>query len=164
MRRPQVLLVSCLIAASSAAMAGAVEVRFIAPQNYSDAGTVPSQKEAALRAIGRQLEGLGLRLLPANQTLKVEVLDVVLAGTERVLQGDTRVRVTRGGADFPRIKLRYTLEQAGQPVRSGEEWLADLDYSRGVLSVYASDPLYYEKHMLDKWFKERFVEGRPAAS
>jgi hypothetical protein len=26
---------------------------------------------------------------------------------------------------------------------------------------YASDPLQYEKRMLDNWFKARFVEHRP---
>jgi hypothetical protein len=32
-----------------------------------------------------------------------------------------------------------------------------MNYSRGWQSARASDPLHYEKHMLDEWFRERFA-------
>ena len=95
---------------------------------------------------------------------KVEVLDVDLAGSTRPSRrGGFDLRVVRGKGDWPRISLRYTLEEDGKPVRSGEEAVEDMDYTHGLVGYRKSVPLYYEKRMLDKWFRARFAEGRAAA-
>jgi hypothetical protein len=102
-------------------------------------------------------------MLPAGHHLKVEVLDVDLAGTLRQSPRGASVRVLRAGADWPRIHLRYTLESGGKAAASGDEWVADMDYARGVSGFRDSLPLYYEKRMLDAWFKARFGKGTVAA-
>jgi hypothetical protein len=62
---------------------------------------------------------------------------------------------------WPRIKLRYVLLQDGDSLMSAEETIADHDYLRRPPGRFASDPLGYEKAMLDDWFRLRFVEHRP---
>jgi hypothetical protein len=163
--RVRTLLLSALFAGvASAVSAGTVDVSFVNPSSFEDAGTTSWEEQANLNALAAHLAALGQRLLPAHHTLKVEVLDVDLAGSVRPSRGGSSVRVLRGGADWPRIKLRYVLQAEGKTVSQGEEWVADTDYARGVASAYRDSPsLFYEKRMLDAWFKARFAEVRTAA-
>lgn len=159
--RTRTALLAIVMPAASVAFAGTVEVSFVQPTSYVDAGSTKWDEDANLKALATHLQGLGQRLLPANQVLKVEVLDVDLAGTVRpAARGAAEVRVLRGGADYPRIHLQYTLQADGMAPRSGKEWLTDLNYSRGLARRGDSEPLYYEKRMLGDWFKARFVDGR----
>ena len=159
------LLLSCITATvASTAAAGTVTVSFVNAPGFSDAGSTPWEEKSNLHALAQHLQGLGQRLLPADQVLKVEVLDVDLAGTMRPSRrAGADLRIVRGGADWPRINLRYTLEVNGKPWRSGEESVADMNYSNGLVGVRGSEPLHYEKHMLDAWFKARFAERSAAA-
>ena len=162
--RTRTVLLSFLIPVACASMAATVEVSFVKAASYTDAGTTQWDEDANLQALARHLQGPGQRLLPANQVLKVEVLDVDLAGAVRPARhGAGDVRVLRGNADYPRIHLKYTLEADGVAQGSGTEWVTDLDYAHGVPSWRDSEPLYYEKRMLDRWFKTRFVDGRAGA-
>jgi hypothetical protein len=145
-------------------MAGTVKVEFVNQASFADAGHSSWTQEANLKQLGTYLEALGRRWLPADQVLTLQVLDVDLAGTEKASRRGAWVRVVRGRDDFPRFDLRYTLEAAGgKQLAQGTEHLSDLDYSHGVDRYQASEPLYYEKHMLQAWFKQRFVDGRVAA-
>jgi hypothetical protein len=161
---PTALLVAGSLGWASAALAGTANVAFVNAPSFSDAGGSTDDERNNLDALARHVQSLAQRLLPAEQSLKVEVLDVDLAGS--VLdsrRGTSLTRVVRGGADFPRIRLRYSLEQNGRVVRSGEEALADLNYARGMSGSYReSQPLHYEKRMLEAWFKERLIAGAPA--
>lgn len=164
------LLASCLAAGMSfagvsPALTGTVEVTFINSPGYHDAGETTLERDANLDALARHLRALAQRLLPANQVLKVEVLDVDLAGTVRTsARTGANIRVLRSGADWPRIHLRYTVEADGKPLRQGDEWVSDMTYANGITSGYRdSQALFYEKRMLDRWFKERFVDGRAPA-
>lgn len=122
------------------------------------------EKKATLESLAKYLRSLGQRYLPADQTLKVEVLDVDLAGIVRPSRRTgTPLRIVNGGADWPRIKLRYVLEAPGQARLSGEETVTDMDYAHSLGSSGASEPLHYEKQMLADWFKARFVERRASA-
>ncbi len=161
--KPALILVSLATTAATAA-ATPVEVSFVNPPGFSDAGSTVWEREANLRALTEHLQSLGARYLSADQTLKVVVLDVDLAGSMRPSgRAGHDLRVVRGGADWPRINLRYTLQGGGQPGLSGEESVADLDYSHGFTAQRASRPLHYEEHMLDVWFKARLVERRAPA-
>ena len=162
-RARTVLLPLLIPVAAAAAMAGTVEVSFVKGTIYTDAGPTRWDEDDNLKALASHLQGLGQRLLPGNQVLKVEVLDVDLAGTVRPARhGAADVRVLRGNADYPRIHLKYTLEADGVTKGSGTEWITDLDYAHGVPSWHDGEPLYYEKRMLDRWFQDRLVDGRPA--
>ena len=157
------LIASLFAAAASAAVAGTVSVSFVNTASYADAGTTAWDEEANLKTLAGHLEKLGQRGLPAGQVLKVEIRDVDLAGWVRPTRDGSQVRVLRGRADEPRITLRYTLEENGKVLRSGEESIADKDYANGTFAGRDSASLYYEKRMLDAWFKARFVEGRASA-
>jgi hypothetical protein len=159
----QAFLVSCLIAGTTAAVAGTVEVTFVNRQSYSDAGTSTWDEDANLQILARHLQSLGQRYLPADQLLKIEVLDVDLAGTVRPSRHGGDLRVVRGKADFPRLHLKYAIEASGKMQRTGDEWLSDVTYTSGLPSSYRDQPLYYEKRMLDAWFKARFVQGPASA-
>ncbi len=151
-----------LTAAAAMASAGTVEVDFIAPTRYADAGNTLAEAQANRDTLTRYLQSLGERYLASGEALKVEVLDIDLAGTVRPrIRGD--LRVTRGNADFPKIKLRYTLASADKVARSGEETVSDLNYLGHAADYAGSDPLRFEKRMLADWFKARFVAHKAAA-
>ncbi len=139
--------------------AGKVVVTFVDPASYTDIGAGAAQERSTLQQIERSLRTLGERFLPPGQTLAVEVLEVDLAGVLRPQPDGTELRIVTGGADFPRLRLRYSLTGDGVQ-RSGDERLADLGYTRGLANRRDAEALFYEKRMLQAWFKARFVNGR----
>jgi len=64
---------------------------------------------------------------------------------------------------WPSIKLRYVLKQGEQVLAGGEETVSDMAYLDHINSYPSSDPLRYDKRMLDRWFQQRLIE-RTAAS
>ncbi len=164
MRCQPVLVAMLLALAMLATSAGAgVTVAFADPRYFTDADDSSGNSVRTLLEIKRHLEGLGDRyLLPADR-LRIEVLNVDLAGRRQTLRSmPSDVRVVTGDADWPRIELRYTLQSATGISRPAEETIVDMSYLRRVFEQrYVSDPLQYEKRMLDNWFKARFVEHRP---
>jgi len=150
------------LAAPLAAQA-AVEVTFTNPDKYIDARprghTGTKDRDAALVKLRQHLEKQGERLLKSGQDLKIEVLDVDLAG--RVDWWRTHlhdIRIMRN-VDSPAMKVRYTLTENGTVLASGEEWMRDLSYLNGITAVANSnDPLKYEKTMLTDWLRKRFAK------
>jgi hypothetical protein len=148
------LLLASLLALSGAAFAGTVDVRFKTGSSYTDAGDSDWEIRQNLNLLGRHIESLAASM-PASHSLTVEVLDLDIAGTVRIFHG-REVRMVRGGADFPRLHLRYTLRVAGQPARTGEDHVSDINYTSGVGRFRANEPLWYERQLVDKWFYLRF--------
>lgn len=148
--------VALLAAAAAAHAGGTVNVNFVEPDTYYDSGNGQFDKPVNLKVIEHFLQELGQRYLPDGQVLSIDVLNVDLAGYVRpTRKGD--VRIVRGKADWPSFQLRYTLSAGGQSIKSGEERVADLNYTGHIASYGARDPLRYEKQMLDAWFRERFT-------
>jgi hypothetical protein len=132
-----------------------VEVNYVAPEHFADAGRAPMDRDYNLKQLTSVLQSLGQRYLPAQQTLKVEVTDVDLAGEPKpTTRGD--LRVARGRADPPRITFRYTVQDGSQVVAQGQESLTDLDYANHLPDSHASEPLHFERRLLESWFKQRF--------
>ena len=147
-----------VVLASPARAAGLVEVRFVQPERFGDAGRNPVERERALSSLSAHLKELG-RQLPDGQALKVDVLDVDLAG-EEVVRNGRDLRILRGGADVPRLAVRWTLEQGGHSLRSGDDRLTDLGYLNGRIPSNASlSDLPFEKALLTRWFQERVLAG-----
>jgi Protein of unknown function (DUF3016) len=145
---PALLLLALLPAAAQAA--GRVEVAWIEPASYRDAGPTPWERERVLQALDAHL-GLWSRALPDGQTLRLEVTDLDLAGEIRPFAWhDTRV--LRSGADWPQMSLRYTLQADGRTLKSGEARLSDMGYQ----FARRSETLGYEKAMIDRWFRQEF--------
>jgi hypothetical protein len=152
------------VAAGSAQAAGSVEVSFIEPARYSDAGRNPSEARRNEVTLEQFIRRLGDRHLADGQVLKIDVLDVDLAGTVRPARGSgLDIRIVRGSADVPHIRLRYALSEGGAVVRTAEETLTDLNYARHTGDYATGDPLRHEKRMLSDWFKANFVAGKAAA-
>jgi hypothetical protein len=149
------LTLACLMASAHAA--GKIEVRYIEPARFSDAGRSGIDRDRTMKTLGDYLQTLAAQL-PDGQTLQLEVLDIDLAGELRPSFGGQDVRVLRGGADWPRVKLRYTLQAGGQTLKAGQADISDMDYLREptARALWDTD-LPYEKRMLLKWFDATFV-------
>lgn len=149
------------LAASAGAWAG-VSVSFTEPEKFSDLPFAASEREQVLKDLRAHFVELG-KTLPADQDLKIEVGNVDLAGREEPSRrAANEIRVLRGGADWPRISLRYSLESNGKVLRSGSEELSDMVYLNRT-GVYGSgDRLRYEKRMIDDWFARQFQPAQPA--
>jgi hypothetical protein len=162
--RPLLATLLCAFAAS-AAQAGHVEVSFDARAAFTDAGSTPHEREQRLAALAEHLKTLGRRWLGDDRSLRIELLDLDLAGTLRPAPHPlgTEVRVLRGGADGPHIELRYSLSDASQVLSSGHETLFDVASARKLQSADSSggDPLREEKSLLDHWFAQRFASTEP---
>ena len=163
--RCQPVLVGILPAIALLAMPSdaAVTVAFVDPGFFTDADDSTGNSTRTLLEIKTHLERLGHRYLQPKDSLKIEVLNVDLAGRRQTLRSMTSdVRFASGDAGWPRIELRYTLGAESGVPKPVQETIVNMAYLRRVFEPRrASDPLQYEKRMLDNWFKARFVEHRP---
>ena len=150
--------VALAVSGLSAAAAGTVQVSWLQPERYTDAGPTGAERERTMKSLGEHFTQLG-RQLPDGQTLAIEVLDVDLAGVVESHRLQDK-RVLRGGADWPRLTVRYTLQHGAQTLKAGEARIADMDYLffRHGLGMHGSE-LAYEKRMIDRWFGEHFGAG-----
>jgi hypothetical protein len=152
------LALAGLMLVSAGAATAAVDVKYIEPEKFADVPFVRWQREQALDDIAAHFNKLG-KALPPGQDVSIEVLDIDMAGRE---SPNEHIRVLRGGADWPRMHLRYTLTRDGQVLRSGEAQLSDISYHDHI-SNYASDErLHYEKQMIDEWWQKTIGPSRPA--
>jgi hypothetical protein len=137
------------------AFAGTADVRFVNPDRFTDLGTYKSDEQANMNTLSHYIQRLAQQL-PPDQVLRVDVLDVDLAGEVRQTRNGA-IRVARDAA-FPVIQLRWSLESGGRVLRSGDQRLTDLNYRHHLRDVhYSTTSLYYEKHMLDDWFRTEFA-------
>jgi len=148
-----VLLAAC--AGSAMPVAAAARVTYLNPEKMTDVPRFPSDRESMESAFREHLDKLSERL-PAGQQLVVEFLDIDLAGDvfPRVPVQD--IRVLKGRADWPRMHLRYRIEQDGTVLRSGERELADANYLMRS-SRYNGELYQHEKDMLDDWFRKEIL-------
>jgi hypothetical protein len=147
-----VLAAAVALLATSAAWAE-VSVTYVKPDDYTDVPRNAIDRERVLKDFSAYFATLDKKL-PAGQSLKIEVLDIDLAGRLYPRHMGDEIRVMNGGADWPRMQLRYTLTQDGQTLRSGEEQLSNMNYQMSLSRYSDSEPLRYEKQMLDDWFKK----------
>jgi Protein of unknown function (DUF3016) len=151
------LLLAC---AGAAQAAGTVQVSFVQPEKFTDVRDGAFRAEDNLANLQRHLEQIGAQYTPDGQTLKIEVLDVDLAGEVRPGVRPHDLRVLRGRADWPRVQLRYTLEGSGTAPRTGTATVADMAYLQRTPTHYSTEPLPYERRMLEEWFKSEFGAAR----
>jgi hypothetical protein len=160
-RLPGLALAGLLLAMQGAASA-AVVVNYIQDEKFTDLPRVPWQRQQALEDIAEHFQALGKTLGP-GQDLSIAVLDVDLAGREQPNRYTTdSVRIIRGGGDWPRMRLRYTLSENGKPVRSGEAQLSDKSYSSRIKTYASDERLPYEKQMIDAWWRTTLQPDRSA--
>ena len=99
--------------------------------------------------------------LPSGERVEVEILDIERAGEyEWTFATNQDVRVLRD-LYAPRIDLRFRrLDAGGNLVSEGERRLTDLNYLWGPSPLPTTDPLRYEKRLIDQWVRKEFVTRR----
>jgi hypothetical protein len=150
-----------LVAAALAALPGYATtlVTFVDPDRFTDLSNQRWEAQATMDALEAHIKRLGDQYVGPNDTLRIEVLDVDLAGWARWSgRAGSEVRVVRGKADFPAMRLRYTLESGGRTQRSAEVRISDPMYTGHAVGRASNEPYYYEKRMLDDWFRSTFAE------
>jgi hypothetical protein len=148
---PAVALFAALaLTAGPAAAAGRVDVRFVDPDHYTDAGPNPAARSETRMALTWHFERLA-RHLPDGQTLRVDIVDVDLAGVID-MRPPTPQRIIGRPLDGPKLSLRYELVADGRVVVSGEETVGDALY-REHAGKTASGPLPYERRLIEDWFR-----------
>jgi len=164
MTRRAILAAVLIVTALAPAQAGAgVNVRFVDPDRFTDAGSngFRAVDPGVLAEIKTHLQRLGGRFLTPGQNLTIDILDVDRAGMDEPWRGGSMgdVRIMRGVTP-PRIKLRYVLGEKGKRARSGEETLTDINYQMNPSARFGGDRLVYEKALLDDWFRRMFPRDR----
>jgi hypothetical protein len=155
------LALAGLFLLSAGAASAAVKVTYNHPENFADLPFSTWDREDVLKQLTDHFNKLG-KALPPGQDLDVEVLDVDLAGREYPGRSTGRdIRVMRGGADWPRIHLRYSLVANGNVIKSGDAKLSDMDYLHRIGHYMDGDALRFEKEMIDQWFEKNIGPVRP---
>ena len=159
MRKTLALLSFGLLAASATTLhaAGTVEVTYVEPDKFTDIGFGSVDRERVLRQMTLVLEEFAAKL-PDGQTLKFEVTNIDLAGEQRPGRSQD-IRVLRGMADWPQVKLRYTLTAGNSTLKSGEANIYDMGYQYGTVDAVGTN-LPYERRMLRKWFNDNIAPLR----
>jgi Protein of unknown function (DUF3016) len=147
------------IAVPLIAQAG-VTVSFVHPERFNDIGDYGHDTRENMRVLEQMLTEFAKRYLPPDDDLRIDITNVDLAGTVRFTHrgANPDVRVLNGGADWPRIWVRYTWRTNGRTVGPVDELIDDKNYLAFGPATNLHEPLPYERRMLEKWFKARFVE------
>lgn len=152
--------VVALPASAATAATAAASVSYVEPDRFTDVPFTPWERERVLKQLTAHFDKLAASL-PPGQELKVEVLDLDLAGqTKPNFRGGQDLRVMNGGADWPHIHLRYSITEGGKVIKSGEEKLSNMQYLDRMNRYGNTELLRYEKQMLDDWFKKNVVAAR----
>lgn len=145
-----------------------VDVRWIDPAQFSDLRYSGNRREAARGNWVAQLAGYlrerAGRRLPPGERLDVEILDIRRAGLYEPWHGAQLddVRILRDQYP-PRMTLRFQRIGAdGRVLDAGERKLVDGAYLMRSSTLGDSDPLRYEKAMIDRWLRTELV--RPVAT
>lgn len=143
-----------MLAVSLGAVASAaesmVEVKFAEPAKFTDFGEFDRDREQAMSELKRHIEKLAQRDLPGKQ-IRIEFTDIDLAGElEPRVAAANRIRVLRS-VTIPRLQFTYAMLEDGKEVAAGKASLKDMNYQSSVNRYFDSEPLRYEKRMLDEW-------------
>lgn len=139
--------------------AATVELNWVKPETYADMRSGEQSRKAFREHTFKVLEKHFLKLadnLPQNQILKVDILNIDLAG-EIDFAGARQIRILREPY-VPRISLSYQLiDDNNAIVMSGSNKLKSMSFLQNSNFRYRSESLGHEKKMLDVWFKREFA-------
>lgn len=152
-------LVPALALLAGVAQAG-VTVSYVKPDDFLDMPRAERDRDQILKDISSHFVSLG-KELPPGQVLNVTITDVDLAGRlEPRRWAVDEIRIMRGGADWPRMTVQWTLEQDGKVVKSGTDDVSNMMYQQRMNRYFSSDSLRYEKQMIDDWFHKAVIDTR----
>ncbi|NEX59957.1 DUF3016 domain-containing protein [Noviherbaspirillum galbum] len=153
----------CAVLACGLPPAGAASTRvaFVSPERYADVDRFSDESSRAMRAIESTIASLADRYLPPNAMLRVEVLDLDLAGRlVPSVRAGRDIRVERGLSSPAVMRLHYVLEQDGRVVADREETIHGLSTTVRPDARRTDQSFPDERLMLDQWFRRTFAEGR----
>ena len=96
--------------------------------------------------------------LPAGERLELNIVDVDRAGDYEPWHG-MQHQDTRIVRDIypPRMTVQFRhFDASGKLVSEGERKLSDPAFLTGATPINSSDPLRYEKRMIDSWLRREF--------
>ena len=157
------LVAALAVPALRAAPAAPVSVVFDHPEKFVDVRDTWSDHdnergiERYLPPLREHLEKVAARRLPAGQQLTITFTDLDLAGDFEPWRGINfhDIRIVKDLYP-PRVDLEFKLIDAdGKVVSEGKRQLRDLGYLTSM-AMPTSDPLRYDKEMLNDWLRQEF--------
>lgn len=157
-------MLALLMSLACAAHADAAKVNV----DWTDAGQFSDTRQSMCRTrvkpqewlgeLARYVESRASRIIGADQELNITITDIRRAGICEPWRGPSfdDIRIIKD-IYAPSVDLRWSLTtNAGTLVRKGEAKLRDPAFlQRGTLN--SSDPLRYEKRLLDDWLRREFA-------
>jgi uncharacterized lipoprotein YbaY len=150
--------IAAIVLAASACASAAATVTYANTEQMTDVPRDQADRELMEQQLGELFNTLSSKL-PPGQELKVEILDIDLAGEVFPRVAIQNVRVLKGRGDPPRIHLRYSIEQDGKVLSSGERKLANHGYQT-AFNRYSNEMFSHEKQLLDDWFRKEIAAAR----
>lgn len=148
---------------------GPVSVHWGDPAAFTEIRQSSNRFEAErgdwVQQLARHVQSTAAKALQAGQTLDVTLVDIKRAGDYEPWHGPrgSDIRIMRDIYP-PRITLQYTLKDAsGRIVDEGEAKLSDSGYLHNIGLRSDSDPLRYEKRLIDDWVKRQLTAQATAA-
>lgn len=141
---------------------GPVDVRWGNPAQFTEIRYSGNSSEAKrgnwVEEIAQHLRKRAQTRLPAGERLEVDILDIRRAGNFEPWRG-AAFDDTRFIRDIypPRITLSFRRIGAdGQVIAEGERKLSDMGFLSSANTLSNSDPLRYEKLLLNRWIDREF--------
>ena len=139
--------------------AGPVSVAWADPASFSELRFSRNRYETArgtwLTDLARYLRKGAEAKLPAGERLELTIVDVDRAGDYEPWRG-MQLQDTRIVRDIypPRMTVQYKrYDASGLVVAEGKRKLSDPAFLLGASPINGSDPLRYEKRMIDSWLR-----------
>lgn len=149
------------------AQAADAEIVWQNPGEYRDiqvsnTGSQKKFQERVFDKLTRHFQTMAARHLPAQQTLHVEVTDVDLAGyVEYFLLPNNQSVQLVDDLFMPALSFNYELrDDQDRVIDRGEAKLkerSNLLYFGSAL-IDRNDSLFFEKRLIDQWFRESFFD------
>ena len=146
---------------------GPVDVRWTDPAQFTELRRSGNRREARqgdwVHDLAEYLRKRAADRLQDGQRLEVTITDIARAGNYEPWRGISADSV-RFMRDIypPRITLDFTLSGAdGGVLAQGTRELSDIAYLQRGSPLHDSDPLRYEKRLIDDWLRKEF--RKPAA-
>lgn len=144
---------------------GPVAVQWSDPEKFTEIRYSHNRWEASrgdwVRDLAQYLRKRAPEHLPPGSRLEVTFTDIDRAGDFEPWRG-IRVDSIRFMRDIypPRIDLTFTLTGAdGDVLAQGTRELADMAYLMGSTRLGDTDPLRYDKQLIDDWLRKEFKAG-----
>ena len=140
----------------------AVNVHWADPAGFSELRYSQNRHEAArgdwVVELADYMQEKIAKTVPAGDRVDVQILDITRAGEYEWMPHATTddIRVMRDVYP-PRMTLNFRhVDASGAVVAEGERKIADLAYLQTQPPFPASDPLRYDKRLIDTWVRREF--------